>query len=94
MRLGFTKAAIADVDSIRDFIATHDLNAALRVVEQIARTIRLLGEYPRLGHAGCVAGTLEMTVPGLPYVIVYELSIGQEDEFVVLRVYHAARDRS
>lgn len=93
MRLRLTDAALADVEAIRDYIAARDFAASLRVVEQIARSLDVLSHYPQIGHSGIVPDTLELTVPGLPYVVVFQLSIGQEDELVILRVYHAARDR-
>jgi hypothetical protein len=35
-------------------------------------------------------GTLERIVARTPYVIVYRIDLGDEDELIVLRVYHAA----
>jgi plasmid stabilization system protein ParE len=40
-----------------------------------------------------VNGTLERIVPRSPYVIVYRIDLGDRDELVILRVYHAAQDR-
>lgn len=93
MKLRFTRLALADVMSIRDYIAQDDLTAAEHVVDHIARTIDLLRDFPRLGHAGVVAGALELVVPGLPYVVVYQSMNGPTDEIVILRVYHTAQDR-
>jgi hypothetical protein len=39
-----------------------------------------------------VAGTLEWSVKGLPYVIVHELHF-ETNEVVVLGVFHGAQDR-
>jgi hypothetical protein len=53
-----------------------------------------LEAFPRLGHAGHVDGTLERIVPRTPHVIVYRIDLGDEDELVILRVYHVAQERS
>jgi toxin ParE1/3/4 len=53
-----------------------------------------LQAFPRLGHRGIVDGTLERLVLRTPYMIVYRIDVGGEDELVVLRVYHAAQHRS
>ena len=63
-------------------------------LEHIRGMIRLLGEWPHLGHVGIVGGTYERTVPRTPYVIVYRIDLGTRDELIVLRVPHAAQDRS
>lgn len=48
----------------------------------------MLGQFPKLGHAGAVAGTRELSVTGLPYVLVYSLYNGDVD---ILTVLHTRR---
>lgn len=67
---------------------------AERVLDQIANIIGRLRAFPRLGHLGIVDGTLERIVPRTPNVIVYRIYLGDRDELVILRVYHAAQNRS
>lgn len=43
------------------------------MVARIKRGAEGLREFPRIGHAGRVAGTHECVVRGLPYVILYQL---------------------
>jgi plasmid stabilization system protein ParE len=45
-----------------------------------------------MGHAGRVRGTCEWVIPGLPYIIVYQV---REDEGLVTidAVFHGAQDR-
>jgi plasmid stabilization system protein ParE len=62
------------------------------VITRIRAAAEQLGEFPHIGHLGLVAGTHEWVVKGLPYVIVHELH-GQDDEVVVLGVFHGAQDR-
>jgi len=56
---------------------------------RILETINLLRTLPRLGHAG----TREIEVADLPYVVIYRIDIGDEDELVIVGVYRAACDR-
>ena len=39
-------------------------------------------------------GTREIVVPGLPYIIVYRIDIGDADELVILGIFHGAQDRA
>jgi plasmid stabilization system protein ParE len=57
---------------------------------------QISGIYHAMDQAdrGIVDGTLERIVPRTRYVVVYCVDVGDEDELVVLRVYHAAQDRS
>jgi hypothetical protein len=50
-----------------------------------------LGRFSNLGHHGVVLGTLEWTVSGLPYVIVFER---REEEIIVLGMFYSRRARS
>ena len=53
--------------------------------------VRSLEESPHRGRPGREDGTRELLFPPLPYVAVYRVK-GQSIE--VLRIYHAAQDRS
>jgi hypothetical protein len=54
----------------------------------------MLGELSHLGHDGIVDGTYERTVSRTPYVIVYRIDLGTNDELVVLRVPRSSQERS
>ncbi len=45
-----------------------------------------------MGHAGQVTGSYEWVVPGLPYIIVYEV-FAAGDLVAVTAVFHGAQDR-
>jgi plasmid stabilization system protein ParE len=77
---------------VREYIRKHNADAAERVRLRIVETVRLLCTLPRLGRAGRKPGTRELVVPHLPYIIVYRIDIANEDELVILGVFHAAQD--
>lgn len=54
--------------------------------------MRLLRALPRLGHAGRKQGTREFVLPHLPYIVVYRVDIADEDELVILGIFHGAQD--
>jgi toxin ParE1/3/4 len=93
MTVQYTPRARRHLDGIAAFIETRNAEAARRVGVRIRETIKLLGEFPRIAHPGTVPKTLEMIVPGLPFVIVYRLDFTSEDVLVILGVYHCAQDR-
>lgn len=84
----FTPQALSDLESIRDWIAADDTRAADRVLARIRQASEMLGQFPKLGHAGAVAGTRELSVTGLPYLLVYSLYDGDVD---ILTVLHTRR---
>ena len=55
---------------------------------------RLLARYAVLdGRSGRVTGTYEKLVPGLPYILAYEIVSRPEGELIaILHVLHGARD--
>ena len=85
VKLRFTRRALRQFSSIAEFIAKEDTAAALRVGKRIQSVCRLLAEVPGMGRQGVLAGTREMSVPGLSYVIVHRVTI---EEVVVLGIYH------
>ena len=94
MNIRVTEDAANDLENIKAYIGRDDEVVAQRVLDHIRGMIKLLAEWPHLGHAGIVGGTHERTVPRTPYVIVYRIDLGSQDELVILRVPHAAQDRS
>jgi plasmid stabilization system protein ParE len=93
MKVRVTDDAASDLHTIKAFLSDQSVVVAERVLDEIGSVIRRLRTFPRLGHLGVVDGTLERIVPRTPYVIVYRIDVGDQDELIVLRVYHAAQDR-
>lgn len=93
MRLRYTQRARRHLNSIADYIAKRNPDAARRVGERIRETIDILVRFPYLGHEGMFAGTREIVVPGLPYIVVHRVETGEEDAVVILGVYHGAQLR-
>ena len=79
---------------VLDYLANHGETVLRRVRGDIERTVELLAQRP-IGRPGRMAGTYEKLVAGQPYVIAYALvprDDGGEDDIVILRVVHTARD--
>ena len=93
MRLRYTARARLHLDAIAEYIAERNPDAARRVGARIQETIDLLTSFPMMGRVGVLAGTREMVVPGLPYVIVYRIETGDPDTLVLLGIYHGAQRR-
>jgi len=89
MKLVWSPEAIDDLISIQQYIAKDDARTAHKVMLTITTLVEhQLAEFPNSGHKGRVAGTLELVVPGLPFVIPYRVTQTTID---VLRVYHTSR---
>ena len=88
MRVVWTRAALEGLETITDYVAQHNLAAALRLVDDIPeRTNALLADNPMIGRVGRVAGTRELVLSGTPYIVAYQGS----DQVDVLAVMHGAR---
>lgn len=93
MRLRYAAEARGHIAAIFNFINDRNPIAATQVVARIRLAAERLAEFPRIGHVGRVPGTYEWVVRGLPYIVVYDISLGDEDEVVILGVFHGAQDR-
>jgi toxin ParE1/3/4 len=92
MRLVFDDQAIADLESIYDWIAQDSPFTAKHVVDRLFESIELLTSFPRMGHVGHTTGTFEWVVPRLPYVVVYEVD-EPGSRVIVAAVFHGAQNR-
>jgi len=89
MRLAFARAARRDLDAIIDYVALDHPTAAEQVFRAIVAAAERLTGFPEMGRAGRLPGTRELVVPGLPYLLVYQVAT---DRVTVLAVFHDARD--
>jgi plasmid stabilization system protein ParE len=92
MNVRFTLEALTHIAEVRYYLAARSPRGADRIVERIFAEADRLGDFPQIGHAGIVAGTLEWIVPRLPYIIVHEIA-ASGDEVVVLGIFHGAQHR-
>jgi len=88
MRIVWQDEAEGDLDRIAEYILKDDPAPALRLVYTIRQATRVLGEHPNIGRTGRVEGTREFVIPGLPYILPYQIA-GQEIR--ILAVMHASR---
>lgn len=93
MRVRWSRQSREHLVAIRGYIREHNAGAVERVRLRIIETVRLLRALPRLGHAGRKQGTREFVVPHLPYIVIYRVDIAEEDELVILGIFHGAQDR-
>ena len=92
-RVRWTEPAEIDFLTILAGIAAENAAAATAIADRIENAVANLGELA-IGRPGRVAGTFELVLPPLPYIVAYAL-IPQPDgvEGVdVLRVIHAKRN--
>ena len=94
MKLRFTPRAASDLEAIHTYIAKDNPDAA-RLLSSASGALHKCSKHSRIwGYEGVVAGTLEHTVSGLAYVIVYRVETGDGDEVVVVSIYHGRQERS
>lgn len=87
--LVIAEPAARDLEEIVDYIALDNPAAAENVYRGIVRAAERLPEFPALGRPGRHPDTRELSVPGLPYLLVYAVDT---EAVTILAVFHTARD--
>ncbi len=87
--LFYAQAARDDLGGIIDYIALDNPGAAQDVFGKITGAVNRLAQFPELGHVGRLPKTRELSITGLPYVVVYHVSA---DAVTIVAVFHSARD--
>lgn len=89
MSIRWLTGATRSLRAVHHFIAADNQAAARRVVVRIERAVERLDAHPLSGRQGTVAGTRELVVPGLPYLVVYRI---QDADVIILRVLHTKHE--
>lgn len=86
--LRWLPSAEAALEEIVDYIAIDNLDAALKLGDQILSAVEAqLTRHPHTGRPGRVAGTRELVVLR-NYIVIYQV---RTDAVVVLDIIHATR---
>jgi toxin ParE1/3/4 len=93
LKIVYKRRALADLDSIFIYIARHDPRAARRVIARISEALSRLDRFPYSARPGRKPGTRELSVPGLPYVVIYRILETPSERVEIVAVYHTARNR-
>jgi toxin ParE1/3/4 len=90
MNYRISPRANADIEAICDRIAENDPAAADRLDERFHQAIRLLAQFPRMGHTRPDVQDKRYLFWAVgKYVIAYRV---EGDEVIVVRVLHGHRD--
>jgi toxin ParE1/3/4 len=90
MRVRWTPAAVADLQSISDYLEEEHPRYRQPTMRKLYDAVRSLKQSPHRGRIGREAETRELLFPPTPYVAVYRV---REHTIEIIRVYHAAQDR-
>lgn len=87
MRVKWTKKALFNLDDAINYIASDNPTAATKVAKKIWESSQMLALQPGLGRPGRVAGTRELLISNLPFILPYTR---QNDTIYILRVIHTS----
>ena len=91
MRVRWSRLSREHLVAIREYVRGHDADAAERVRLRIIESVRLLRDLPHVGRSGRKQTTREFVVPHPPYIIVYSVGTPDEDDLVILGIFHDAQ---
>jgi addiction module RelE/StbE family toxin len=89
MQVRWTSAAADDLENIANYLFENTPEHAARLIREIYQAPSVLKTFPNRGRAGKKAGTRELPLASLPYIIVYQ--VGERIVHVV-RVLHGAQE--
>jgi len=91
MRVRWTPPAVADLQSISEYLREHHPKYRQPTMRKMYEKIRALKDMPYLGRPGRIEGTRELLFPPLPYVAVYRV---HNESIEIWRIYHTSQERS
>lgn len=89
MQVRWTSAAANDLENIANYLFDKTPENAARLIREVYDTASSLKNFANRGRAGKKAGTRELVMPALPYVIVYDV---RGDTVYIVRILHSSQD--
>lgn len=87
MQINWSEQALVEAESIVNYIAQHNVVAALEMDDLIRNSVMILKQMPRAGRYGRVANTRELVIHR-NYMVIYEIGL---DNITVLNVKHTGQ---
>lgn len=88
MQVVWTPEARISRENAIDYIAQHNISAAIDQLDEIETQTDLLADHPEIGRPGRMKGTREMVINRTPFIAVYRI----EGEMVqILELLHGAQ---
>ena len=85
----WTKQAARQLVQAQDYIAlSNSEEIAARIIDRIIAGVEQLAAFPMSGRPGRVAGTRELVISSIPFIVAYTV---HEDRVVILALYHGAQ---
>ena len=91
MKLRYSLRALRQIDDALGYLAQRSPSGAAKIAARITAILTLLQTQPHAGGRTRLPGVRRIVLAPYPYLIDYYVS---EDEIVVLRFRHAARNPS
>ena len=89
MQVRWTIPAAQDLEELTLYIRRDSEAAALAVAKALFEAANSLDLLPSRGRVGRIPGTRELVVPGLPYIILYEIA---DTAVQIHHIFHGARN--
>jgi len=80
---------MARLQEIRAYIALDKPDSAERLSTRIVTIVEALRTNPHLGRIGSEAGTRELVVGGIPYIILYRVN---RQRIAINTIWHSSQD--
>jgi len=89
----FSSGARRDLKDIFDWIAKDSPATAFRIIARLRQNIEILADFQQLGKVSRIENPFELSVSGLPYVVVYRLGFGGiADHILSEAILHNSRN--
>lgn len=88
MRVLWTAGAADDLENIADYLFDKTPLHAERLVRSLYQAVVELKRFPNRGRPGKKAGTRELVVRSLPYVVIYQV---RSDAVYIARILHGGQ---